>query len=95
MHPVSVSLQKRARGAEYHHLSYSAAGKSHTQDVISGTGLGNLVTMFPKFHTIRVPWLGRNDLELSYSFYAHLFWGIYWIIEVLWFGLVWVFKRLT
>lgn len=33
LHPGSLSMQKRARGREYPHLSYSHDGKGHTQYV--------------------------------------------------------------
>ncbi|MCL0066241.1 hypothetical protein M1N79_05140 [Dehalococcoidia bacterium] len=33
MHPGSLSKQKRSRGGEYHHLSYSQGGKGHTKYV--------------------------------------------------------------
>ena len=31
IHPGSLSMQKRSRGGEYWHLSYSHAGKGHTE----------------------------------------------------------------
>ena len=52
--------------------------------MIPGTGLGNLVTMLPKYHKVTVPLLGREDLEFVFSLFLHLFWGLCWLLQVLW-----------
>ncbi|MCK5133843.1 MAG: hypothetical protein KAR40_17040 [Candidatus Sabulitectum sp.] len=55
--------------------------------MISGTGLGNPVTMLPKYHSFRVPRLGHSALEFVFAVFASVFWGAVWILLVVWHAL--------
>ena len=57
-----------------------------------GTGLGNQVTMLPKYHTVRVPRLGHPYLEFTYDLFTHLFWGL---TELLLRGLVCLYRAVA
>ncbi len=66
IHPGSLSMQKRARGGEYWHLSYSHAGKGHTEyirkndvSVVQGE-LNN----HKRFRELVSEWIGL-EIELS------------------------------
>ena len=44
--------------------------------MISGNGLGNPVTMLPKYHSLLVPRLGHSSLEFTFVVIASVFWGV-------------------
>ena len=52
--------------------------------MISGTGLGNLVTMLPKYHSVPTPRLGHSSLEFVFALVACVLFGLYWLVAVLW-----------
>lgn len=52
--------------------------------MISGTGLGNPVTMLPKFHSVRVPHSGHSSLEFVFAFYGLLYSVVRWMLAVIW-----------
>ncbi len=61
--------------------------------MIPGTGLGNPVTMLPKHHSLRVPRLGHSALEFVFVVYASVFWGVVWVLLVLWHALVALYRK--
>ena len=66
MHPGSISLQKRSHGGEYHHLSYSFAGKGHTHYVRSGDvdEVRESVANYRKFRELTNCWI---ELEIAFA----------------------------
>ncbi len=62
--------------------------------MIPGTGLGNLVTMLPKFYSVRVPHSGHSSLQLALVFYGLLYIIVRWLLIVVGYLLVKVIRFL-
>ena len=66
IHPGSLSMQKRSRGGEYWHLSYSHSGKGHTEYIrksdlsVARKELNN----HKRFRELISEWIGL-EIELS------------------------------
>jgi len=66
LHPGSLSAQKRARGGEYHQLSYSYLGKGHTryvrpEEVVE---LEQQLANYRRFRELTARWLAL-EIELA------------------------------
>jgi hypothetical protein len=66
LHPGSLSAQKRARGGEYHQLSYSYLGKGHTRYVRPDEvpALERELENYRRFRELASQWL-QLEIELS------------------------------
>jgi hypothetical protein len=66
LHPGSLSAQKRARGGEYHQLSYSYLGKGHTKYVRPDEvpALEQELANYRRFRELASRWL-QLEIELS------------------------------
>lgn len=66
MHPGSVSLQKRERGAGYHYLSYTFQGKGHTLYVREGDveQVREEVANYGEFRRLVNRWV---ELEIAFA----------------------------
>lgn len=66
MHPGSLSRQKRSRGEEYWQLSYSHAGKGHTNYVrpVDLARVEREVKAYHKFKELTTRWISL-EIELS------------------------------
>ena len=66
MHPGSLSVQKRARGGEYHQLSYSYLGKGHTRYVRPDevAALEEQLANYRRYRELTARWL-QLEIELS------------------------------
>ncbi len=66
LHPGSLSMQKRARGRDYPHLSYSHNGKGHTQYVRKADlpVLREELNNYKRMHELVSRWVGL-EIELS------------------------------
>lgn len=66
MHPGSLSMQKRTRGGEYWHLSYSHAGKGHTEYIRKDdlSDVREELEDYRRFRELISKWIGL-EIELS------------------------------
>lgn len=66
IHPGSLSMQRRARGGEYWHLSYSYAGKGHTEYVRKSdvSAVQEELKNHKRFRELISEWIGL-EIELS------------------------------
>ena len=68
IHPGSLSMQKRARGGEYWHLSYSHAGNGHTEYIRKSdlSVVRKELNNHKRFRELISEWIGL-EIELSKS----------------------------
>ena len=66
IHPGSLSMQKRSRGGEYWHLSYSHAGKGHTEYIRKSdvSIIQEELKNHKRFRKLISEWIGL-EIELS------------------------------
>jgi len=66
IHPGSLSMQKRSRGGEYWHLSYSHAGKGHTEYIRKSdvSIVQEELKNHKRFRELISKWIGL-EIELS------------------------------
>lgn len=66
MRPGSLTMQKRARGSEYHQLSYSYDGKGHTEYVRKKDvpAVRKELENYRKFRELIIRWVGL-EIELA------------------------------
>lgn len=66
IHPGSLSMQKRARGGEYWHLSYNHAGKGHTEYIRKSdvSIVQEELKNHKRFRELISEWIGL-EIELS------------------------------
>jgi len=66
MHPGSLSMQKRSRGGEYPHLSYSYDGKGHTEYVRKAdlAAVREELENYRRMRELVTRWVGL-EIELS------------------------------
>lgn len=66
IHPGSLSMQKRSRGGEYWHLSYSHAGKGHTEYIRKDdlSDVREELEDYRRFRELISKWIGL-EIELG------------------------------
>lgn len=66
IHPGSLSMQKRSRGGDYWHLSYSHAGKGHTEYIRKSdvSAVQEELKNHKRFRELISEWIGL-EIELS------------------------------
>ena len=62
--------------------------------MISGTGLGNLVIVLPKYHCVPTPRLGHPSVEFVFAVFAFVAGGLWWLVRVLWYWVVFSLRHL-